>query len=241
MTTGDTLLELQDIDLALMRNKNTLDTMPGVRELAKKRAQYRALRAEAQKILGARKDIEIEIADLEARRTRTEDLVTETQAGAQNLTDYRAVQDFETRLSDLGKELDKIDFALAKKRPELEEAQKQERKVLAYMKKFESAFKAETAQVREHAGDLLSERERLEKRRADLAGALPADIVERYDRAREQFKGLAVEKLVGNHPTVCRIALQPSSMGDLKHAGTITECPYCHRMLVLESGLDSEE
>ena len=206
-----------------MRNKNTLDTMPGVRELAKKRVQYRALRAEAQKLLGARKDLEIEISDLEARRTHAEDMVTETQTGAQNLTDYRAVQDFETRLSDLGKELDKIDFALAKKRPELEEAQKQERKVLAYMKKFEAAFKAETAQVREHAGDLLSEREKLEKRRENLAGAL------------------AVEKLVGNHPTVCRIALQPSSMGDLKHAGSITECPYCHRMLVLESNSDSEE
>ena len=51
-----------------------------------------------------------------------------------------------------------------------------------------------------------------------------------------RFRGLAVETIQGNIPTVCHTALQASSMSDLNHDGrSITHCPYCHRLLVLPS------
>ena len=51
-----------------------------------------------------------------------------------------------------------------------------------------------------------------------------------------RFRGLAVETIKGNIPTVCHTALQASSMSDLNHDGSeITHCPYCHRLLVLPS------
>ena len=42
----------------------------------------------------------------------------------------------------------------------------------------------------------------------------------------------AVERLAGNVPSVCRVKLQPSSFHDLAHGDEITECPYCHRILI---------
>ena len=57
-----------------------------------------------------------------------------------------------------------------------------------------------------------------------------------YERLLKQFRGLAVETIQGNIPTVCHTALQASSMSDLNHDGrSITHCPYCHRLLVLPS------
>ncbi|MEF2855052.1 MAG: C4-type zinc ribbon domain-containing protein, partial [Collinsella intestinalis] len=34
-------------------------------------------------------------------------------------------------------------------------------------------------------------------------------------------------------PTVCRTALQPASMDALRHATDYAECPYCHRIIVV--------
>ena len=57
-----------------------------------------------------------------------------------------------------------------------------------------------------------------------------------YELLLKQFRGLAVETIQGNIPTVCHTALQASSMSDLNHDGSeITHCPYCHRLLVLPS------
>ena len=54
--------------------------------------------------------------------------------------------------------------------------------------------------------------------------------------AAKQFRGLAVETIQGNIPTICHTALQASSMSDLNHDGSeIAHCPYCHRLLVLPS------
>ena len=67
---------------------------------------------------------------------------------------------------------------------------------------------------------------------------LDEDTLARYDAAAKRFGGLAVEKLEGNVPSVCRVKLQPSLFSDLKHAGSIAECPYCHRLLVTEEVAD---
>ena len=68
-----------------------------------------------------------------------------------------------------------------------------------------------------------------------MLAALPADASERYTAARTRFRGLAVERLEGNVPSVCRMALQESSMDELRRAEGVTECPYCHRILVTDA------
>ena len=71
---------------------------------------------------------------------------------------------------------------------------------------------------------------------AAASALLPTDVLTDYERLLKQFRGLAVETIQGNIPTVCHTALQASSMSDLNHDGSeITHCPYCHRLLVLPS------
>ena len=74
------------------------------------------------------------------------------------------------------------------------------------------------------------------KERTALAATLPTDVLTDYERLLKQFRGLAVETIKGNIPTICHTALQASSMSDLNHDGSeIAHCPYCHRLLVLPS------
>lgn len=239
MSVATTLLELQELDLALMRNQEALDQMPEVRELAKLRARYRTLKLEAQKMLGARKDIEIDVDDLKAQRAQTESQVEAAQVQAAGLTDYRAVRDFENELAGLAKRLDKLSFSLDQRTKELEQAYAQEERMANALKKIEQAVRESAERTRAKAGDLLAERDKLNAHRADLVHAVPVDLFSRYEQSAKRFKGLGVERLVGNKPTVCRVALQPSAMADLKHSGEVAECPYCHRILIRP--VDAEE
>ena len=92
------------------------------------------------------------------------------------------------------------------------------------------------AEARAKAADLQAQIDAAAKERTALAATLPADVLTDYERLLKQFRGLAVETIQGNIPTVCHTALQASSMSDLNHDGrSITHCPYCHRLLVLPS------
>ena len=79
-------------------------------------------------------------------------------------------------------------------------------------------------------------RERAGTQCTALAATLPTDVLTDYERLLKQFRGLAVDTIHGNLPTISHTALQASSMSDLNHDGSeIAHCPYCHRLLVLPS------
>ena len=80
----------------------------------------------------------------------------------------------------------------------------------------------------------------LTRERERVATQLEAGLLERYESARKRFKGLAVERLRGNVPSVCRVKLQPSQFHDLAHGEEITECPYCHRILITSEEVEGE-
>ena len=89
------------------------------------------------------------------------------------------------------------------------------------------------------SAEIRAESEKLERERRLILDELDPDVLGCYESARKRFGGIAVESLVGNKPTVCRVALQPSSYSDLRRLGkTIAECPYCHRMLVIQPAED---
>ena len=66
-----------------------------------------------------------------------------------------------------------------------------------------------------------------------MSGISP-ELLDRYEKARKRFGGVAVETLVGNKPSACRVTLQPSSFADIRRsASEVTTCPYCKRILVV--------
>ena len=74
----------------------------------------------------------------------------------------------------------------------------------------------------------------LSEERADVVSGISPEVMTTYEATRKRFKGLAVERLVGNIPSICRVKLQPALFHDLSCGPAITECPYCHRMIVTE-------
>lgn len=232
MSVGQTLLNLQELDLSLMRDREALADMPELKELAKKRKLYLKLKGDMTKLYAQRKDLDIELEDLDFEEAETRQAVTDAQSERIDVSDYRQVQDLEIELSSLAKQLDKIAFARKEVEAAHKEAVAKERAAQDYLARLEAVIVAETKAARTRATELQDAITAGETSRAKLIADLPEHLVADYDRANKRFKGLAVESLSGSVPSVCRTTLQESSLSDLKHAGEITHCPYCHRILV---------
>ena len=191
---------------------------------------------EMTKLYAQRKDLDIELDDLNTTEIQTNNAIEAAKKRHVDGSDYREVQDLENELATLAKRLDKIEHTRKDVVVAHKEALEREARAQAIIAKFEEGVKADTKAARAKAADLQAQIDAATKERTALAATLPADVLTDYERLLKQFRGLAVETIQGNIPTVCHTALQASSMSDLNHDGSeITHCPYCHRLLVLPS------
>lgn len=103
MTVGSTLLKLQELDLALERDQAALDGMPEIAQLAKKRKAYLKLKADANKLLAARKDLENDLADLDEDEAFCNAAIDQAQSEMQKSENHRLMKDFEQQLAGIAK------------------------------------------------------------------------------------------------------------------------------------------
>ena len=236
MNDYEALLRLQQIDLELMRDSRRLKAMPQQKRIAAADAAKRKV-AELTKIVGQRKDAELELQDAEAEHEHLMQKTDEVRALAQE-GDYRQASSIEQQLTSLAKKMEKIEFNYKETSDRLKRLQKAERNARDLDAKLDEERAAQQASFERDTADIMARVRQLANERKRMVAALDEDTLARYDAASKRFGGLAVEKLEGNVPSVCRVKLQPSLFSDLKHAGSIAECPYCHRLLVTEEVAD---
>ena len=233
MTVADTLVRLQEVDLELLKHASTLSAMPQRKRLATIELAARKVATELKGIVGQRKDAETDISDAEAALAHYREKTAEVQAAADaGEHTHREIRDFEQQLTSLAKRIEKSEYTLRPLREKLERLERAERNARATAERLESERVATESALAEGSSSLRAEIVRLSHERDELAGRLEPELLERYEAARKRFKGLAVERLRGNVPSICRVKLQPSSFHDLVQGEEIAECPYCHRMLI---------
>ena len=222
MTEAQTLVRLQEIDLDMLRLASTLAAMPQQKKIQAIARARRKVQSELIKIFAQRKDLETYVSenqeDLEHYRARTEEVKAEVASGSHG---YRQIQDYEAHLTGLAKKVEKLEHNRMQLDEDLEKVKRAEE--AAQKKSFES----DSAQIRRKIVQLDEERK-------SVSANISAKHLSDYEAARKRFKGLAVERLVGNVPSVCRVKLQPASFHDLTHGDDVAECPYCHRILIVD-------
>ena len=233
MTVADTLVRLQEVDLELLKHASTLSAMPQRKRLQTIELAARKVATELKGIVGQRKDAETEIADAEEALAHYREKTVEVQAAADaGEHTHREIRDFEQQLTSLAKRIEKSEYTLRPLHEQLERLERAEKNARATAERLEAERTATEAALADGSSSLRAEIVRLSHERDDLAGRLAPELLERYEAARKRFKGLAVERLRGNVPSVCRVKLQPSQFHDLAQGEEITECPYCHRILI---------
>lgn len=233
MTEATALLTLQDLDIRLLKCASALASMPQQERLKTIQLARRRVSSELTGIVGQRKDAEMEIADLRENLAHYHEKTAEVQAAADaGQHTHRELRDFEQQLTSLAKRIEKCEYSLGPARERLERLERAERNARHTADRLEAERTATQASLDADSKSLRAEIVELTRRRGEAAAEVSEDHLAAYEAARKRFRGLAVERLSGNVPSVCRVRLQPSSFHDLVHGEEITECPYCHRILI---------
>ncbi|MGI6755446.1 MAG: zinc ribbon domain-containing protein [Atopobiaceae bacterium] len=241
MRETEALLRLQEIDLELMKNKATLASMPQTKKIEAVKAAKKKLASDYKHVVGQLKDCRMELDELDEKIMECEDKTARVKGDFAAGGNYRSVKDAEAHLTALAKNEEKLKFRrldVDKERQRLEHAVKGahelDDRLTAEGKALIKAFQDESHQIQTSIEILMHER-------AYCLRHISPEIQEKYAQASKRFKGLAVERLRGNVPSTCRVKLQPAAYGDLKRGAAITECPYCHRLLITEGATNVEE
>ena len=203
MTEASALQRLQQIDIELLRHASTLQKLPQQAKLKTIALAKKKVAVELKKITGKRKDVEIDVVDVNA-----------------DISHYRQVRE---RVMAEAEEWPLTN--LESRTVEETNAQKMMERLDAEERNVQKSFEEDSSSVRDQILALKDEREA-------VAAEISDDVMARYEAARKRFGGLAVETLVGNVPSTCRVKLQPSQYHDIAHGDEICECPYCHRILI---------
>lgn len=241
MKETQALLRLQEIDLELMRLNTTLKAMPQQKKLSAIAAAERNLAGKRKAIVGQRKDAEMELEDNEAAQRKTTERVSEVQGeAAERAQDFRGIRDLEAHLTALAKQLEKLEYKHGVLEANLERLLKAEQNAEDLARRLAEEREAQQAAYERSSADLMARVRTLADERTRVVADISEQSSAAYTRAAKRFGGLAVERLRGNVPTTCRVKLQQGVFNELMHGPLVTECPYCHRMLVTEGALADE-
>lgn len=249
MGEATSLLRLQEVDLQLMRDNRKLHAMPQQKKLAAINQAKRKLQAQLTQVKGQRKDCEIEMEELETKYQGYIEKRADAQARAhERETTYRQIGDIEAQLTALAKGMEKAEFRHGQLQEQLDKAKKAEANGQALLAKLDQEAEAQQASFEADTADIMAEVRRLADERKHLQNAISPEMMDRYDKVGKRYNGLAVERLEpasgkGKRgaegrdyvPSLCRVKLQASQVGDIRRSGrAVVECPYCHRILVAE-------
>ena len=228
------LMEMQQLDLTIMRIKKTRIELPQrikVMMLKKKRA-------EIQEKLGQVLEIH---KKANAEKTIVEDedrALAEKQARAQELidaagSDYRKVESHSREMAGAARRREALSGRI-------EDANAQLAKIDGIRKQLEDAIAASEAEEEKLRASfevedkaLADEARSCNARRSEIVDQLPESLVKLYEKTAARVGGVAIGRLDGECCGVCRTPIEGGRLIDLKASAPLGTCPNCKRLLIV--------
>lgn len=236
MQTARDLLELQQVDLGIMRDRKAIEAIPEMAQIQEVRAKQKDLAKRTTKIVGMLKDQQIEEIDNDGRRATLTRHVEEVKLDNAQSSDFRRIQNNNAELDRLAKRLEKVDFNQKKVRAEIERLEglyAQAQEIKAHLDAREAAL---LESFKETAGALREDLQTLVNRREALRERIPEDLLARYEVSCKKHGLVGVAELRAGSCTGCGVELQVSQIDRLRNGADIDTCPVCGRLLVVRGG-----
>jgi predicted nucleic acid-binding Zn-ribbon protein len=233
MTHSGSLLELQSLDLELLRSAKRLEELPeklAILEVRAKRRDVESVRGKADvvvaKLKSELKAHQDEIATLTEKIDQEQKTVMET-------TDHRAVASITREMDGLKRRRDKVEMESLQLMERIDKATAQTAQIDSALAQLAEKEAALVSRFKTVGGELQSHIAKEERKRAAVAKTLPADLVKRYEDARASKGGVGVGELENNTCTACRMVLPAEKVRVLSEGPEIGTCPQCRRLIVV--------
>lgn len=230
------LLELQRVDSEIAIIDRTLGQLPEIAALADARAaRVAAERVEAD----LAEDLRVE--EREQKRAEGDVATLTDKIDRENkklmsgsIANPRELTELQHEIGSLSGRRDALETSL------LEEMEKVDGIAAAHEKaagNVEESRRREAEAEAAHAkvtGELGARKGALEAQRAASVGHVEPVLMARYEKFRQQFRGVAVGKLEGETCSACRVDLPSVELKRIVACDEIERCPECRRLLVTE-------
>ena len=222
------LLELQEIDLKLFRDRATLDRIPADRQALENehnqaRAEFDTAKAELVKVEHQRRLDEMELAasvdHLQNREAKLYAIKTnkEYQAAIKEISEARRQN--KEREDRILLSMEKIE-TLTKKITQLE----------SDIADKEVKYQNAVAELESRVGALKSEMQSFEARRPELTQQLDKDVMLRYDSIGRRYPD-AVVPVANGVCSGCTMRVPPQLSNEVLRGVDFKACPSCHRLI----------
>ena len=222
------LLELQEIDLKLFRDRTTLDRIPAERQALEDehthaRAEFDTAKSELAKVEHQRRLDEMELAasvdHLQNREAKLYAIKTnkEYQAAIKEISE--AKRQNKEREDRILQSMEKIDV-LTKKITQLE----------SDIADKEVKYQSAVAELGSRADALKSEMQSFEAHRPELIQQLDKDVMRRYDSIKRRYPD-AVVPVANGVCSGCTMRVPPQLSNEVLRGMDFKACPSCHRLM----------
>lgn len=238
MSESDALLTLQSIDLDIIRAKKRLDELPEKRAILAARAKLREVSGLREKAGTLLRKLESELKVRQDEITTLAEKIAHEQEQLMETSDHRRVQAITREMDGFRRRTDKLEMESLQYMERIEKAISQMATVDAALEKLRDSEAALVERFKQVGGEVQAEIATLEADRARTAAGVSADLLARYETARETKGGIGVGRLEGETCTACHMSLPAERIRDLQEGADVGVCPQCRRLIVVRTSVE---
>lgn len=233
MSEATDLLELQSVDLEILRATKRLEELPEKRAILELRGKLREVQTLHRKaeVLVKKLDAEIKVRGDEIAMI-AEKLAAE-QAKVMATTDHRAVQSITREMDGLRRRTDKLEMEQLQFAERAEKARGQIGAIEDHLGKLSTKEAELIEQFKKVGSEIQGEVSVLEARRTALTKRMADELVDRYESVRAAKSGVGVGRLEDARCSACRMDLPSERLHELLHGPDVGVCPQCRRLIVV--------
>jgi uncharacterized protein len=223
------LIHLQELDLAAERQRRRVADIPVLQaaldtRLAERVTAVEAVKARIATCQTARRDIERDLAAVQARLSKFKNQLMEVKTNKE----YQAMQ----------KEMSVAEQQISDQETRLLERMEEADVLAAELEAAENALRTEQVEIERARQSLDAERDevareldRTGEERSRVAARVSREALDIFDRIARGRKGVAMAEARDGLCTVCHVRLRPQVFNDARRNETIIQCESCSRIL----------
>lgn len=223
------LIELQELDLEVLRLTERLSRIPEEREhledhFKQSAAEFLEIQTRHTDLAARRKQLEIDLSDTQQLHEKYKADLMRVRNEREYATALREIDatrkqagTYETEILRGMEEIERLDAQLKVLAPDMEKQRAEIDARLATLEAEQTETETRLAAVR--------------RRRDEVTGSLPAHLFETYERVSRRSRGLALAWVNDGNCSACRMRVRPKIFSDVKRGNDLITCEHCGRIL----------
>lgn len=233
------LIELQKIDLEILRLERTISEIP--QELIKARRESEILWEKINILEKTVEEKEKQKKLFEEELKEEQKRLKQTQA---RLTQIRGSRDYQILLreiEEMKKTIRSKEDEILKLMEEIEKLERDRDNLKAHLEKVQAVLDDETKKFEKFCEEINAEKEKLLKKRTQITKKISGGILKKYELVRQKKGGIGIAAVENGVCEGCFMSVPPQLYNELQKDNRFYECPHCKRIIYYKRIYHKEE